>query len=120
MEAAMRHMRTTRRIILPGRAILLLLALGGALASCTATATETAMPYGYGGPGATYYEDPADLGYEPFSGELSFDDGLGFRHFHHPGLHHFAGAHGFAHHGFGHGFAHGGFAHGARGGGHGR
>lgn len=117
----MRHMRLIGRTVLP------VLLLGGALTGCAVPATETAMPYGYGGPGATYYEDPAVLGYEPFSGDLAFGGDFGFRrfdHLHH--VHHFAGGPGFAHHGFGQhgfahgGFAHGGFAHGGGGGGHGR
>lgn len=114
----MRHLRTIGRTILP------ILMLGGALTACAVPATETAMPYGYGGPGATYYEDPAELGYEPFSGELAFGGDFGFRRFDHRHVHHFAVGHGFAHGGFAHGgFAHGGFAHGGfghGGGGHGR
>lgn len=103
----MRHTSPT------GRTMLLMIVLGVALASCTATATEEAMPYGYGGPGATYYADPAELGYEPLSGEIALGGDVFFRNFPRRHLHQLAG-------GFRHGLTHGAFAHGAMARGHAR
>jgi hypothetical protein len=111
----MRHMKSA------SRAALLFLGIGVALSACSATASEGAMPYGYGDVGPGYYSDPAYLGEAPFYGDFEFGGGWGegWRHDHreeHAWHAHFGNhdvGHAFGHGGLGHaGFGHGGSGHG--------
>jgi hypothetical protein len=116
----MRYITLSARIALP------FLVIAAALAACSATASDAAIP----GASPGYYADPAYVGEAPLYGDFGLgfgwdgDGGNDHRAFHRDHGHAFAhfGGHGadhaFGHGGFGHaGFGHGGFGHG---GGHGR